>query len=315
MAAAILAAMDGGDALAGLDEIDWAGLSHAYGPAGDVPGLLRALAAGSPADREHALHALYGNIFHQGSRYEATAYAVPFLARLAADPRTPQRDEIVLLLAALRSAEDELAAYDAVRAEVPRLRGLLRDGDPRIRAAAAYLTGWFPQEAQDSASALRALLATEASPAVTATAVVSAGLLGGTDLIPQLRTGLTGPEPLSTAICPSRPRRDPGRPDCHRYCPRERVQQVPHGEPVRRHLRRARDDRRVRNTGSAPHRAYRLSPRSITFSRRAWRRPGHSSSRLPQRRPMHSHPTAHTWYWPVSLAVLRYWPLARRVRA
>jgi len=30
-----------GDALAGLEEIDWTGLCHAYGPAGDVPGLLR----------------------------------------------------------------------------------------------------------------------------------------------------------------------------------------------------------------------------------------------------------------------------------
>jgi HEAT repeat protein len=98
--------------------------------------------------------------------------------------------------AALRSAEDELAAYDAVRAEVPRLRGLLRDGDPHVRAAAAYLAGWFPQQAQDSAGALRVLLATEASPGVTATAVVSAGLLGDTDLIPQLREGLAGPEPL-----------------------------------------------------------------------------------------------------------------------
>jgi HEAT repeat protein len=98
--------------------------------------------------------------------------------------------------AALRSADDELAAYDAVRAEVPRLRGLLRDRDPRVRAAAAYLTGWFPQEAQDSAGALRVLLAAEASPGVTATAVVSAGLLGDTDLIPQLRTRLAGPEPL-----------------------------------------------------------------------------------------------------------------------
>ncbi len=84
MAAVILAGRDGGDVLAGLDEIGWAGLSHAYGPAGDVPGLLRALAAGSPADREHALHALYGTIFHQGSRHEATAPAVPFLAGLAA---------------------------------------------------------------------------------------------------------------------------------------------------------------------------------------------------------------------------------------
>jgi HEAT repeat protein len=262
VAAGIVDAMSGGDALAGLEEIDWAGLRHAYGPAGDVPGLLRGLAIGSPADRQHALDTLYGNIFHQGSRYEATAHAVPFLAGLAVDLRTPQRDAIVRLLVALaigydeaylpagvdiagwrasiermrsadsaqlsqeldawveaarneadrevrgmhravydpaaelRMARDELVAYDAVRAEVPRLRGLLRDGDPRVRAAAAYLTGWFPQEAPGSVGALRVLLAAEARPGVAATAVVSAGLLGDTDLIPRLRKGLRGPEPL-----------------------------------------------------------------------------------------------------------------------
>lgn len=262
MAFGIVDAVSGGDVLAGLEEIDWAGLRHAYGPAGDVPGLLRALAAGLPAERSHAVQKLYGNIFHQGSRYEATAYAVPFLARLALDRRVPQRDVIVHLLAAqaigydeaylpggvdiagwragvermrvadparrlreldawveaardeaerqvrdlhravddpaagLRSALDELAAYDAVRAEVPRLRALLCDGDPRVRAAVAYLAGWFPQEAPGSVSALRVLLAAEARPGVAATAVVSAGLLGDTGLIPRLRKGLGGPEPL-----------------------------------------------------------------------------------------------------------------------
>jgi hypothetical protein len=251
-----------GDALAGLEEIDWTGLCHAYGPAGDVPGLLRALVSESPAERKHALHELYGNIFHQGSRYEATAHAVPFLVRLALDPQTPQRDEIVHLLVALaigydeaylpasvdiagwrasiermrsvdpaqqlrdldawveaargeadrrvrgmhraiydpdqalRTALDELAVYDAVRTEVPSLRGLLSDGDPRVRAAAAYLVGWFPQEAPGSAGALRVLLAAEARPGVAASAVISAGLLADTDLIPRLRQGLSGSEPL-----------------------------------------------------------------------------------------------------------------------
>jgi hypothetical protein len=262
VAAGILVAMSGGDGLAGLEEIDWAGLRHAYGPAGDVPGLLQALVSQSAAEHKGALHELYGNIFHQGSRYEATAHAVPFLVRLALDPRTSQRDEIVHLLVALaigydeaylpvgvdvagwragvermrsvdparqlreldawveaargeadrrvramrrdiydpgqalRSALDELDAYDAVRTEVPRLRGLLSDGDPRVRAAAAYLVGWFPQEAPGSAVALRVLLAAEARPGVAASAVISAGLLGDTDMIPRLRKGLSGPEPL-----------------------------------------------------------------------------------------------------------------------
>lgn len=75
-------------------------------------------------------------------------------------------------------------------------RGGKGQGDPRVRAAAAYLAGWFPQEAPGSVRALRVLLAAEARPGVAATAVVSAGLLGDTGLIPRLRKGLSGPEPL-----------------------------------------------------------------------------------------------------------------------
>ncbi|SCF10628.1 hypothetical protein GA0074696_2765 [Micromonospora purpureochromogenes] len=47
------------------------------------------------------MYELYGNIFHQGSRYEANAYAVPFLLELVADPTTPARHEVIHLLASL----------------------------------------------------------------------------------------------------------------------------------------------------------------------------------------------------------------------
>jgi HEAT repeat protein len=250
------------DVLAGLDEIDWAELKHAYGPADDVPGLIRALASTEPDERERARHSLYGNVFHQGNRYEATAYAVPFLARLAVDPQVPQRDEIVLMLAAmaigydeeylpaslniadwrarieqmraadpadtlrqvdawveaarsegervmreirrdlydpgkeLRAAQAELRAYDAVRAEVAGLRGLLEDGDPRVRAAACYLAGWFPEEAADSVTCLQMLLSTESIPGVSANAIISAGLLEDARPESRLREYLSGQEPL-----------------------------------------------------------------------------------------------------------------------
>jgi len=263
VAVAILRAMDDRDALAGLDEVPWGELEHAYGSAEDVPGQLRALRSPASGERGQALNELYGNIFHQGSRYEASAYAVPFLARLACEPGTPQRDEIVLLLCGLaigyddtllpeglnvaawraevekacatspaealreldrwvEAAEDrgergvrefqrsiydheqtircmraELAAYDAVRAELPRLRPLLTADDPRLRAATAYLLGWFPEEAAASLAALEEMAASETVPAVLANAFVSAGLLSGTSLIPRLREGLDHPDPLS----------------------------------------------------------------------------------------------------------------------
>ena len=57
-----------------LVRVDWAGLTHAYGPADDLPGLLRGLAQGD----DDALYELYGNIWHQGTVYPATAYAVTY---------------------------------------------------------------------------------------------------------------------------------------------------------------------------------------------------------------------------------------------
>ncbi len=95
------------DPLAELDQIDWAGLRHAYGSAGDVPGLLRALASDDQSLRAEALGELYTNVFHQGNRFQATPYAVPFLVRLAVRPAVPDRDLILYLLAALALGYDE----------------------------------------------------------------------------------------------------------------------------------------------------------------------------------------------------------------
>ena len=61
--------------LDGLDDIDWSTLQHAYGSADDVPDHLRALT--DPARFDDALEALYGTVFHQGSRYPATPHVVP----------------------------------------------------------------------------------------------------------------------------------------------------------------------------------------------------------------------------------------------
>ncbi len=52
---------------AGIDEIPWHKLSHAYGEASDVPDFLRMLASANQRKRKRAQHALYGNIYHQGS--------------------------------------------------------------------------------------------------------------------------------------------------------------------------------------------------------------------------------------------------------
>ncbi|WP_141581810.1 HEAT repeat domain-containing protein [Actinomadura sp. WMMA1423] len=252
-----------GDPLAGLDDIDWAGLDHAYGSAEDVPGLLRALSSLEEEERDAALGELFTNIFHQGRRYGAAAAAVPFLLALASHPGTPERTGPLYLAAALaigydaahlpsgvgitawreevarlretdpaaearrlealvteaanqqerraravdrdhfdfawalRSAEAELAAYDAVRAGLTTVLTLLGDDDAGVRATAAYTVGWFPEEAAASLPALEALLEAEQDQNVIAHALVAAGLLDGRALLPLFREHLASTEPLS----------------------------------------------------------------------------------------------------------------------
>lgn len=89
------------DPLAGLESVDWAVLHHAYGPATDVPGQLRALLSPDPEDRRRARHALSGNVYHQGTRWQASGHVVPFLAALAGRPETPERPAVLSLLRAV----------------------------------------------------------------------------------------------------------------------------------------------------------------------------------------------------------------------
>ncbi|GAA1364329.1 hypothetical protein [Catellatospora chokoriensis] len=84
--------------LAGLDAVPWHLLHHAYGPATDVPGQLRALRSPDPARRADALSQLSGNVYHQGTRWQASRAVVPFLVALTDDPETPDRAAVVQLL-------------------------------------------------------------------------------------------------------------------------------------------------------------------------------------------------------------------------
>lgn len=93
------------DPLAGLSDIDWSNLEHAYGTAEDVPPLIRRLQSSDKEDLTSAYGVLYANIFHQGSRYSASREVVPFLYRLAISPKTLLREEILRLLTRLAIGE------------------------------------------------------------------------------------------------------------------------------------------------------------------------------------------------------------------
>ena len=94
----VLPTATGRGALADLPRVPWSELAHAYGKGNVGPGLHEDVQAslamlGEPGRGpfDDALEALFSNVCHQGTIYEATAYAVPFLAALIADPNVPAR--------------------------------------------------------------------------------------------------------------------------------------------------------------------------------------------------------------------------------
>jgi hypothetical protein len=133
--------------LEGLDAVPWHELHHAYGPADDVPGLLRDLAAGDETVRERAIDELFGSLDHQGTVYEASAFAVPFLAEIATDRGTPLRWKTwtLILLAGLADGNDVSDPRCAVAARgsvVEQLRMLLPLMDERgLDVAMAWIAG------------------------------------------------------------------------------------------------------------------------------------------------------------------------------
>jgi hypothetical protein len=183
--------------LEGLGEIPWADLSHAYGPAGDVPGLLRGIASGHPEAIASAIHELYGNIWHQGTVYEATSHAVPFLARMAAVGVAP--GDLAYLLGSIAQSRDDAhltvpgSARAAVAAQAALLTPLLRSPDGQVRTAVAWALAQSGP-AEDVLPALRAQWEAEEVSSIRATLRKAMSVLNP----PQ---AARAPSPLSPTRC------------------------------------------------------------------------------------------------------------------
>jgi len=215
-----------------LNQIDWQGLEHAYGPASDVPELIRDLTSADTGAREKALSNLYGNIWHQGTVYEATAPTVPFLIELLEADEVQGKHEILIFLAHLatgRSYKDvhqhlmlsrelvdkpewqaelqqELVwvknSKDAVALGLPVYRRMLVHPESLVRDAVGYLLASLGTAAKDVAGEIFQRLAIESDDMVKASLVRAFGIVGGEDERTQTRilAFLSGEQPKSLKL-------------------------------------------------------------------------------------------------------------------
>jgi HEAT repeats len=168
--------------LQGLDALAWGTLTHAYGPADDIPDVLRAAASTDEQQAQAAGDELFGSVFHQGTVYPASVAVVPFVAELAAAPTVHHRFLLVDLLGGMADPNqadgaEAAAVAAAVTAQVPRLLPLLSDPDPKVRETAAYALAQCPDMAGPVVARLRARWAVEDVPLVRASLLAAGGRL------------------------------------------------------------------------------------------------------------------------------------------
>jgi hypothetical protein len=155
--------------LEGLDEISWSQLEHAYGDASDVPVLIRQLLSKDNAIVDKAVYELFGNIWHQGTVYEASATAVPFLQEVFKLPEinAKTRKSLACLLASMADGYDikdgSYAAETriAVEKEVQLLFPYLFCDVPVVRESVAGALSRYPQYVEETLPMLEKALASE----------------------------------------------------------------------------------------------------------------------------------------------------------
>lgn len=151
-----------------FEDVSWASLQHAFGPASDLPDYFRGLLSPSAEVREWAIDELFEALAHQGTASDAAVRAVPILFGLLERPGVRGRADIATLLAAIAEAEPgdppDPLAEDCRRAVGERLDALLpylRHRDPGVRATIAAAAARFPERAGGLVPLLRKALAAE----------------------------------------------------------------------------------------------------------------------------------------------------------
>lgn len=179
-----------------LDSINWSALHHAYGVASDVPELIRGWLSHDDGVRQKSIYGLFGNIHHQGTIYEASPYALPFLIELWDCEETPDKDSLICLIAAIagglgyyevhaqgegecisrnvlsksnETLEDVLQQEQKIAKQVrsvasphvPRLITELKNKEPEIRLTVAAVLQFYPEHFGISIPAAKQAVAIE----------------------------------------------------------------------------------------------------------------------------------------------------------
>ena len=180
-----------------LDDLEWQNIADAFGPAVQVPRLIRDLASTDPEVRTSALENLTNHIWHQTSLYEATVRAVPFLVDLLLRDDVQDKHLILSLLWGIAGAgapsihppfsdlakypppRDALARriYMAVREGIPAYLRFLDAQDLRLRATASGVLSLFAEDALLIAPRLREVIEAEHDPTSRSEMVETFGFL------------------------------------------------------------------------------------------------------------------------------------------
>jgi hypothetical protein len=195
--------------LESLDQVEWDKLNDAYGPAGAVPDRIRMLAAPKKSTREQALHDLSYTIYHQGTIYDSSVAAIPFLLEIVASAEVGDRTPTLQILEALSTGcsyheahaplffnreksktpewQEKLreekgwvaVIHEKLNAAVPIIIEVLVNGRESERIASASLLATL----RDNPKALDALVAAagDPDPGLGATAISA---IGGRDDVP-----------------------------------------------------------------------------------------------------------------------------------
>lgn len=152
--------------LKGLDDVQWLGSAYENDQE-FLPLLIRDLTSPDPHTRRRSLESLRNRINHQGTIYESSVQAVPFLIELITIDSIEDKHEIMGLLgifACPHSPKDGdlgVRLRTVVQQGYPIYTALLDDDDPRIRRRALGLAVSCLETFEEKAALVKSFLAQE----------------------------------------------------------------------------------------------------------------------------------------------------------